>query len=315
MLPVTSSHRRVKRSATARLKPSRLAAAVPDVDHSRPDAGCLPVDDPRYLTASPQHVAGVVVPLHHDRGLVGSRAAGDLHGPFPHLGVAGPFRRVVARLPVGGVGTDDPRRRWWRAVDAGKSLGQAAQPEPHVGGPPVDPAGQEGHEQRWHPDLAAGGVDGQEVRGGHVDVLDKAKRLRLAPGQFGFFRVELPGRDVKAQHRPVAGSRLGCSTVSWCTADDIPPRKAWVETTRPPRWVPAQSMARRGGRVRRSRLVGPSSQNPWGGEASRGCASPSGQPLGAATVALALEGATGSAGRTESTSPSSQCWLSASSSA
>src|SRR5215467_7504396 len=56
----------------------------------------------------------------------------------------------------------------------------------------------------------------------------------------------------------------GVATVSWWTAEAMPPRSARAAVTVPPSAEPAQSSARRGGRDRSSRRVSASSSNPYG---------------------------------------------------
>ena len=89
--------------------------------------------------------------------------------------------------------------RWWRrGVDAGEDSGQPAQPALHVRGPPVESAGEEGHEQCRHADLVPGRVNGQQVGGGHVDVFDKAKRRAAGLVAPGIVRSALEGATGSA---------------------------------------------------------------------------------------------------------------------
>jgi len=179
----------------------QVQPAVRHVGGRGPGAGTQPVDDSGYPAAAPQHVARMVVTVQQHRGQVRGRAAADLDGPLPHPRVSRPAGRPVVFLPVGGEPGERPIRRQRGAVDAGEQPGQPLQPAVQVRRPPVDPAGQPGHEQRGHPGLGPVRVDGQQRRGGHVGRPGQPERPRLGRGGLGFIGI---GPHVTAQHRLVA---------------------------------------------------------------------------------------------------------------
>jgi MFS superfamily sulfate permease-like transporter len=179
----------------------QVQPAVRHVGRSGPGAGAQPVDHAGHQAAAPQHVAGVVVAVQQYRGQIRGGAAADLDGPLPHLRVPRPAGRPVAVLPVGSEARERLVRRQRGAVDAGQQAGQPLQPVVQVRRPPVDPAGQPGHEQRGRPGLASVRVDGQQRRGGHVGRPGQPERPGLARGRLGFIRI---GPHVTAQHRLVA---------------------------------------------------------------------------------------------------------------